>query len=87
MLLSNERNYQLPPVVNQSQQSKAKADRIAPACKVVCTIVVAVFAAGRTGPAAPGNERADRLHLPQLHGTASAVFTCSVVWSVFHRIT
>ena len=38
--------------------------------KVVCTVAVAVLAAGRTGPAAPGSERADRLHLPHVRCTA-----------------
>ena len=38
--------------------------------KVVCTIAVAVLAAGRTGPAAPGSERADRLHLLHVRCTA-----------------
>ena len=38
--------------------------------KVVCTVAVAVLAAGRTGPAAPGSERADRLHLLHVRCTA-----------------
>ena len=37
----------------------------------VCTIVVAVLAAGRTGQAAPGSERANRLHSPQVRAGAS----------------
>ena len=58
-------------VINlESQQSKAKPTGSAPAWKVVCTVAVAVLAAGRTGPAAPGSERADRLHLPHVRCTA-----------------
>ena len=49
---------------------KGKAHRICSGVKVVCTVAVAVLAAGRTGPAAPGSERADRLHLPHVRCTA-----------------
>ena len=36
----------------------------------LCSARPWLFAAGRTGPAAPGSERADRLHLPHVHCTA-----------------
>ena len=61
------------PVVNESKLSDSsdKAQWFSSgACKVVCTIAVAALVAGRTGPAAPGSERADRLHLPHERGTA-----------------
>ena len=42
------------PVVNESKLSDSeKAHRICSGVKVVCTVAVAVLAAGRTGPAAP----------------------------------
>ena len=64
-----------PVVVNESQtppklSDSEKAHRICSGVKVVCTVAVAVLAAGRTGPAAPGSERADRLHLPHVRCTA-----------------
>ena len=63
------------PVVNESKtppqlSDSEKAHRICSGVKVVCTVAVAVLAAGRTGPAAPGSERADRLHLPHVRCTA-----------------
>ena len=63
------------PVVNESKtppklSESEKAHRICSGVKVVCTVAVAVLAAGRTGPAAPGSERADRLHLPHVRCTA-----------------
>ena len=74
MLLSNERNY--CHTSGQRVRDSSKALRIResppdlPGVKVVCTVAVAVLAAGRTGPAAPGSERADRLHLPHVRCTA-----------------
>jgi hypothetical protein len=63
------------PVVNESKtppklSDSEKAHRICSGVKVVCTVAVAVLAAGRTGPAAPGSERADRLHLLHVRCTA-----------------
>ena len=63
------------PVVNESEtppklSESEKAHRICSGVKVVCTVAVAVLAAGRTGPAAPGSERADRLHLLHVRCTA-----------------
>ena len=75
MLLSNERNYcrqwsSSDQSRSSDQSSQSKTTGSAPAWKVVCTVAVAVLAAGRTGPAAPGSERADRLHLPHVRCTA-----------------
>ena len=70
-----DRSITVTPVVNESKtppklSDSEKAHRICSGVKVVCTVAVAVLAAGRTGPAAPGSERADRLHLPHERGTA-----------------
>ena len=72
MLLSNERNYchQWSSITALRRAVKGKAHWICSGVKVVCTVAVAVLAAGRTGPAAPGSERADRLHLPHVRCTA-----------------
>ena len=70
-----DRSITVTPVVNESKtppklSDSEKAHRICSGVKVVCTVAVAVLAAGRTGPAAPGSERADRLHLLHVRCTA-----------------
>ena len=71
MLLSNERNYcHQWSSITAVCTVKGKAHWICSGVKVVCTVAVAVLAAGRTGPAAPGSERADRLHLLHVRCTA-----------------
>ena len=58
MLLSNERNYcHQWSSITAVCTVKGKAHWICSGVKVVCTVAVAVLAAGRTGPAAPGSKQ------------------------------
>ena len=70
MLLSNARNY----CHTSGQRVKAlrllRQSSLDPIQREGGVVAVAVLAAGRTGPAAPGSERADRLHLPHERCTA-----------------
>ena len=53
----------------------------------LCSARPWLFAAGRTGPAAPGSERADRLHLPHVRCTAQparCLHSCVVHSAICH---